>query len=80
MMEDWDDKSILVYKIHKRLSQLESAIIKLREKNDKDSNYLISVAKNYTEQLNKLLKEVMKFKQTKQVYGVFVKYPKGYEG
>lgn len=80
MMEDWDDKSILVYKIHKRLSQLESAIIKLREKNDKDSNYLISVAKNYTEQLNKLLKDVMKFKQTKQVYGVFVKYPKGYEG
>lgn len=76
MMEDWDDKSILVYKIHKRITQLESA-----KKSDKikDDKYYIKIIEGYITQLNKLLNEVMKFKEVKKSYGVFIKYPKGYE-
>lgn len=74
MMEDWDDKTILVYKIHKRIAQLQKA---KAESNDKELNIIID---NYIKQLNELLKDTMKFKAIQKSYGVFVKYPKGYEG
>lgn len=74
MMEDWDDKSILVYKIHKRIAQLEKT---RRENKDKSLDIIIN---NYMKQLQDLLKETMKFKAVQKSYGVFVKYPKGYEG
>lgn len=76
MMEDWDDKTILVYKIHKRISQLATA----KEKCGPDDKYRITIIENYTSQLEKLLHEVMKFKAVEKKYGVFIKYPKGYEG
>lgn len=75
MMEDYDDKSILVFKIHKRINQINKAI----EKSDESTSTNI-VGKNYLNQLNELLKNVMKFNATPKRYGVFIKYPKGYEG
>ena len=75
MMEDWDDKSILVYKIHKRLTQLAIA----KSKNDLDS-YQLNTISAYEKQLSELLKKVMDFKKVEKRYGVFIKYPKGYEG
>ena len=75
MMEDWDDKSILVYKIHKRIGQLEKA----KEKAGNDKEMLCLIA-SYRKQLDELLEQVMKFKVVEKHYGVFIKYPKGYEG
>lgn len=75
MMDDWDDKSILVYKIHKRISQLDKTAIELSD--DKQSMAIIN---SYQKQLQELLKEIMKFKVVEKRYGVFLKYPKGYEG
>lgn len=75
MMEDYDDKSILVYKIHKRLSQLE----KCKQSNENNKN-IIKIIDKYNDELNLLLKDTMKFKITPKTYGVFIKYPKGYEG
>ena len=79
MMEDYDDKSVLTYKIHKRIAQLNDAKKKL---NPADSNYKynMSCISSYINQLEQLLKEVMKFKVVEKKYGVFIKYPKGYEG
>lgn len=74
MMDDWDDKSVLVYKIHKRISQLEKIKLELT----KDDQ--INMCNNYIKQLNTLLSQVMKFKKVDKTYGVFIKYPKGYEG
>lgn len=75
MMDDWDDKSILVYKIHKRISQLDKTAMELSE--DKQAMAIIN---SYQKQLQELLKEIMKFKVIEKRYGVFLKYPKGYEG
>lgn len=75
MMEDWDDKSILVYKIHKRLGQLAKA--KEKVSNDKE---MLALIDGYKKQLDELLAQVMKFKVVEKHYGVFIKYPKGYEG
>lgn len=75
MMEDWDDKSILVYKIHKRLGQLAKA--KQKASNDKE---MLALIDGYKKQLDELLAQVMKFKVVEKHYGVFIKYPKGYEG
>lgn len=75
MMEDYDDKSILVFKVHKRINQVSKTI----ESNNADVN-TVAVAKTYVKQLNELLKHVMKFNATPTKYGVFIKYPKGYEG
>ena len=79
MMEDYDDKSVLTYKIHKRIAQLNDVKKKL---NPADSNYKynMSCISSYINQLEQLLKEVMKFKVVEKKYGVFIKYPKGYEG
>ena len=76
MMEDYDDKTILVYKIHKRISQLD----KVLKNTDTNDTYTIKLIDAYKTQLNELLKETMKFKVTPKTYGVFIKYPKGYEG
>lgn len=75
MMEDYDDKSILVFKIHKRINQLNKTLA-----SDKINDNVSVIAKNYINQLNELLKNVMKFNATPKRYGVFIKYPKGYEG
>lgn len=74
-MENFDDKSILVFKIHKRIDQIKKHI---DSGNVKDSD--IAIGKQYIEQLEKLLKEVMMFDARTKRYGVFIKYPKGYEG
>lgn len=79
MMEDYDDKSCLVYKIHKRIAQLNAAKTKLNP-TDKNFKTDLSYITNYTNQLNSMLKEVMKFKVQEKTYGLFIKYPKGYEG
>lgn len=79
MMENYDDKSCLVYKIHKRIAQLNNAKTKLNP-TDKDFKTNLSYITNYTNQLNSMLKEVMKFKVQEKTYGLFIKYPKGYEG
>lgn len=78
MMEDYDDKSAIVYKIHKRLTQLEEAKKKLV--NDSEYKRNLSLIESYKKQLNELLKQALKFKVVEKTYGVFVKYPKGYEG
>lgn len=75
MMEDYDDKSILVFKIHKRINQIN----KTQESSSATPN-VMAIASGYTKQLNELLKQVMKFNATPTRYGVFIKYPKGYEG
>lgn len=75
MMDDWDDKSVIVYKIHKRLAQLAQASEKYS--NDKE---LLTIIERYRKELNELLKKAMKFKPVQKSYGVFIKYPKGYEG
>ena len=79
MMENYDDKSCLVYKIHKRIAQLNNVKTKLNP-TDKDFKTNLSYITNYTNQLNSMLKEVMKFKVQEKTYGLFIKYPKGYEG
>lgn len=74
MMEDYDDKSILVYKIHKRIDRINNYM----ESNE--SSQALTVGKAYIDQLQKLLDDVMKFDARPKRYGVFIKYPKGYEG
>ena len=75
MMDDWDDKSVIVYKIHKRLAQLAQASEKYS-----DDKELLTIIERYRKELNELLKKAMKFKPVQKSYGVFIKYPKGYEG
>lgn len=75
MIENYGDKMSLMYKIHKRLTQLSEAKEKLQ--GDKQKLGLIS---SYELQLSELLKKVMEYKVKEKAYGVFLKYPEGYEG
>lgn len=79
MMEDYDDKSLLVYKCHKRMNQLNDAKKKL-EINDRDYEYNVKCIDAYNKQINGILTEALKRKIESKTYGVFIKYPKGYEG
>lgn len=79
MMEDYDDKSLLVYKCHKRINQLNDAKKKLSP-TDRDYEYNNKCVDAYMKQLNSILSEALKRKIESKTYGVFIKYPKGYEG
>lgn len=79
MMEDYDDKSLLVYKCHKRIAQLNDAKKKLKP-DDIDYKTNIKYIEGYTRQINDILSEALKRKIVPTSYGVFIKYPKGYEG
>lgn len=79
MMEDYDDKSLLVYKCHKRINQLNDAKKKLST-NDRDYDYNMKCIDAYIKQINSILSEALKRKIENKTYGVFIKYPKGYEG
>lgn len=79
MVEDYDDKSVIVYKIHKRLTQLTTAKNDL-DTNSRDYKFNNNLIDSYIKQLQTILDNAMKFKTVPKTYGVFVKYPKGYEG
>lgn len=79
MMEDFDDKSVVVYKIHKRLTQLANCKDKL-DMNNRDYKFNCQCIEGYKKQLQKMLDSALKFKVVEKTYGVLVKYPKGYEG
>lgn len=79
MMEDFDDKSVVVYKIHKRMTQLANCKDRLN-KNSRDYKYNCQCIEGYEKQLQKMLESALKFKVVEKTYGVLVKYPKGYEG
>ena len=79
MMEDYDDKSLLVYKCHKRINQLNDAKKKISD-TDRDYDYNIKCIDSYIKQINNILSDALKKKIETKTYGVFIKYPKGYEG
>lgn len=80
-MEDYDDKEIVVYKIHKRLQQLADAQLKIARMSEPNDIKTFTVrVESYSKQLQSMLKDALKFKPTPKRYGVFIKYPKGYEG
>lgn len=74
MMETNDDKLILVGKIHKKIADVDEALTKVDSKRETGN------LKNYRNQLVKLLQSVINKKIQEKTYGVFVKYPVGYEG
>lgn len=79
MMSDFDDKSVIVYKINKRISQLTTCRNKL-DPDSRDYKTNCQYIDGYLKELNNLLVKSMKFKPVDKTYGVFIKYPKGYEG
>lgn len=79
MVEDYDDKSVVVYKIHKRMTQLTNIKEKL-DVNNRDYKYNNNLIDSYMKQLQKMLDDAMKYKVVPKSYGIFIKYPKGYEG
>lgn len=74
MMETNDDKLILVGKIHKKIADVDEALTKVDTKKE------VGNLKSYRNQLVKLLQFVINKKIQDKTYGVFVKYPVGYEG
>jgi hypothetical protein len=74
-MQDYDDKIVILNKIHKRLEQVEASMIKFEE--DKK---MIDILTTYQNQLKELLDKLLNTKVVEKQYGVFIKYPKGYEG
>lgn len=74
-MQDYDDKIVILNKIHKRLEQVESAMVKFE--NDKR---MMDILTTYQSQLKELLSRLLNTKVVAKQYGVFIKYPKGYEG
>ncbi len=75
MIDTVDDKMSVVYKIHKRISQLDDSAIAY-----KDDRHKMGAINNYRTQLLDLLKKVKDIKIKPKEYGVFVQYPEGYEG
>lgn len=74
-MRDYNDKIVILNKIHKRLEQVNTA--KNKFKTDKQ---MLEILETYRSQLNELLKTLLEKKVVDKQYGVFIKYPKGYEG
>lgn len=77
MIEDYDDKIYLIRKINKKLDDVAEALATLDPKADRKKFTTLST---YQTQLNSLLDVVIKKQIQEKQYGVFVKYPKGYEG
>lgn len=77
MIEDYDDKIYLIRKINKKLDDVAEALATLDPKADKKKFTTLST---YQTQLNSMLNVVIKKQIQEKQYGVFVKYPKGYEG
>lgn len=75
MVETYNQKMALMYKIHRRLLQVEDSKMSCANDNQK-----LNIIKSYQKQLTELLGKLMKKKIVDKQYGVFVKYPKGYEG
>lgn len=75
MIDSVDDKMSVVYKIHKRISQLDDSAITYKEDRVK-----MGTINNYRTQLLDLLKKTKDVQIKPKEYGVFVQYPEGYEG
>ncbi len=74
-MQDYNDKIVILNKIHKRMEQVEAAMIKFE-----DDKRMLDILTTYQTQLKELLNRLLSTKVVDKQYGVFIKYPKGYEG
>lgn len=76
-VEDYDDKMVVMNKIYKRIFQCDEGMKLAVNNNDKEMKNIFIAYKN---DLNNILKDLMNKKIVEKKFGVFVKYPKGYEG
>lgn len=76
-IENNDDKQNVLYMIQKKIVQMESLKNKLDPKAH-DYKYSLGLITNYSKKLKEMMKEVVN-KDINRRYGVWVKYPKGYE-
>lgn len=74
MVKDYDDKLYLVRKIHKQISKIDDYVSKEKDDNKQQ------LYSGYRKQLYDMLNSLISKKIVEKKYGVFVKYPKGYEG
>lgn len=74
MVDDYDDKLYLIRKIHKNIKKIDDYV---ENTNDKRS---VALYLGYRKELNSTLKSLMAKKIVPKQYGVFLKYPKEYEG
>lgn len=74
-IQDYDDKIVILNKIHKRMEQVEASMLKFG-----DDKHMMEILIIYQSQLKELLNKLLNTKVVEKQYGVFIKYPKGYEG
>ena len=75
MIETVDDKMSVVYKIHKRISQLDDSAIAY-----KDDRHKMTEINSNRNRLLEMLKKTKDVKIKEKSYGIFVQYPDGYQG
>lgn len=79
-IENNDDKIYMLDKINRTLELVNTGLEFISTGREKKVPQSKNTLKDFAEQLNKLRSQVLYVKVIDKEYGVFIKYPKGYEG
>lgn len=83
--ETESERQVLLFKIYKMRRKLASTIKSIEDHIKKDptnqiNQHRLEYLKNYNDELDMLREKTIKMEIKKKVYGLFIKYPEGYEG